>query len=134
MSVRHPLRMPGALSYGISHFPSIARIVRGTFVLASLAAATLIQTPTASAVPSYARQTGQPCSTCHTAFPELTPFGRQFKLMGYTSGGTRCGDGSAKSDETQVPLSVMAWPANFHRRQEQLGYAIASLAGAEHQQ
>ena len=113
MSVRHPLRMPGALSYGISHFPSIACMVRGTFVLASLTAATLIQTPTASAVPSYARQTGQPCSTCHTAFPELTPFGRQFKLMGYTSGGTRCGDGSAKSDETQVPLSVMAWPATF---------------------
>jgi len=113
MSVRHPLRMPWVLSYGISHFPSIACMVRGTFVLASLTAATLIQTPTASAVPSYARQTGQPCSTCHTAFPELTPFGRQFKLMGYTSGGTRCGDGSAKSDETQVPLSVMAWPATF---------------------
>ena len=113
MSVRHPLRMPGALSYGISHFPSTACMVRSTFVLACLTAATLIQTPTASAVPSYARQTGQPCSTCHTAFPELTPFGRQFKLMGYTSGGTRCGDGSAKSDETQVPLSVMAWPATF---------------------
>lgn len=40
-----------------------------------------------SAIPSYARQTGQPCSTCHTAFPELTPYGRQFKLMGYTAGG-----------------------------------------------
>src|SRR5208337_4213908 len=86
--------------------------------LASLAAVVigagiLIRPPTASAVPSFARQTGQPCATCHTAFPELTPFGRQFKLMGYTSGGTRCGDGSAKSDETQVPLSVMAWPATF---------------------
>ena len=45
MSVRHPLRMPGALSYGISHFPSTACMVRGTFVFASLAAATLIQTP-----------------------------------------------------------------------------------------
>jgi hypothetical protein len=88
MSMRHPLRMPGVLSYGIGHFPSTACMVRGTFVLASLTAATLIKTPSASAVPSYARQTGQPCSTCHTAFPELTPFGRQFKLMGYTSGGT----------------------------------------------
>lgn len=32
-------------------------------------------------------QTGQACSACHTAFPELTPFGRAFKLNGYTMGG-----------------------------------------------
>jgi len=55
--------------------------------LASLAAVVigagiLIRPPTASAVPSFARQTGQPCATCHTAFPELTPFGRRFKLSG----------------------------------------------------
>jgi len=41
----------------------------------------------AQAIPSFARQTGQPCATCHTAFPELTPFGRRFKLGGYTMGG-----------------------------------------------
>ena len=41
----------------------------------------------AEALPSYARQTGQPCSACHTAFPELTPFGRRFKIGGYTAGG-----------------------------------------------
>ena len=39
------------------------------------------------ALPSYARQTGQPCAACHTAFPELTPFGRRFKIGGYTLGG-----------------------------------------------
>lgn len=33
--------------------------------------------------------------------------------MGYTAGGTRCNDGSAKSDETQVPLAVMAWPLTY---------------------
>ncbi len=38
----------------------------------------------AAALPSYARQTGQTCSACHTAFPQLTPFGRRFKLGGYT--------------------------------------------------
>jgi hypothetical protein len=38
----------------------------------------------AEALPSFARQTGQTCSTCHTAFPQLTPYGRRFKLMGYT--------------------------------------------------
>lgn len=39
---------------------------------------------TASAVPSFARQTGLACDTCHTVFPHLTPFGRDFKLHGYT--------------------------------------------------
>jgi hypothetical protein len=39
---------------------------------------------TASAVPSYARQTGVACQGCHTVFPELTPFGRSFKLNAYT--------------------------------------------------
>jgi hypothetical protein len=38
----------------------------------------------AVSLPLYARQTGQPCATCHTAFLELTPFGRRFKLGGYT--------------------------------------------------
>lgn len=37
----------------------------------------------ASAVPSFARQTGMACAACHTVFPELTPFGREFKLNGY---------------------------------------------------
>jgi hypothetical protein len=38
----------------------------------------------APAVPSFARQTGFDCLTCHTVWPELTPFGRTFKLTGYT--------------------------------------------------
>jgi hypothetical protein len=46
-----------------------------------------IQVPTASAVPSYARQTGFPCKSCHYMPPELTPLGRAFKLNGYTMSG-----------------------------------------------
>lgn len=42
---------------------------------------------TAKALPSFARQTGQSCGACHTDFPGLTPFGRRFKLGGYTLGG-----------------------------------------------
>jgi len=41
----------------------------------------------AFSIPLYARQTGQPCATCHTAFLELNPFGRRFKLGGYTLNG-----------------------------------------------
>lgn len=35
-------------------------------------------------VPSFSRQTGLACSACHYQFPQLTPFGRLFKLNGYT--------------------------------------------------
>jgi len=41
----------------------------------------------ARALPSYARQTGQPCGSCHTDFAGLTPYGRLFKIQGYTTGG-----------------------------------------------
>jgi len=44
---------------------------------------------TARAVPSYARQTGMPCSVCHTTPPELTSFGRSFKINGYTLTGMK---------------------------------------------
>ena len=39
--------------------------------------------PEANAVPSYSRQTGLPCASCHFAPPELNAFGRKFKLDGY---------------------------------------------------
>ncbi|MGE5088450.1 MAG: cytochrome C [Candidatus Levyibacteriota bacterium] len=38
----------------------------------------------ALAVPSFARQTGFECTTCHFSWPELTSVGRQFKLGGFT--------------------------------------------------
>ena len=43
----------------------------------------------ANALPSFARQTGQSCSVCHTQSfgPNLTSFGREFKLGGYTMEG-----------------------------------------------
>src|SRR5674476_855181 len=40
--------------------------------------------PDAQAVPSFARQTGLTCNVCHSNPPELTAFGRKFKLEGYT--------------------------------------------------
>src|SRR5271154_6044956 len=48
---------------------------------------TIGYSPPAEALPSYARQTGQPCGTCHTDFAGLTPYGRLFKIGGYTAGG-----------------------------------------------
>ena len=40
--------------------------------------------PKAQAVPSFTRQTGLVCTVCHSNPPELTAFGRKFKLEGYT--------------------------------------------------
>ena len=57
------------------------------FVAVLAGVLTLGFAPPAEALPSFARQTGQPCGTCHTDFPALTPFGRRFKLLGYTVGG-----------------------------------------------
>ena len=56
------------------------------FVVAAILLTVELTSP-AQALPSFARQTGQPCGTCHTDFPALTPFGRRFKLLGYTTGG-----------------------------------------------
>lgn len=53
----------------------------GKLMLAGLLACVSVD---ALAVPSFARQTNMACSACHTVFPELTAFGRNFKLNGYT--------------------------------------------------
>ena len=58
-------------------------------VLASLVTLVITLSPqAASALPQFARQTGQNCMACHAGgqFPELTPYGRLFKLTGYTIG------------------------------------------------
>jgi hypothetical protein len=57
----------------------------------------------ARAVPSYARQTGQECIACHVSFPELTPYGRYFKLTGYTIGKRSF----SSEGMSYVPLAVM---------------------------
>jgi hypothetical protein len=45
--------------------------------------AVMVSVKDAKAVPSFARQTGLSCFECHTVYPELKPFGREFKLNGY---------------------------------------------------
>ncbi len=73
---------------------------------------TNLQVPSASAVPSYSRQTGFPCRSCHTTPPELTPLGRQFKLNGYTITGMPVTKAEKTSREAgltllqNLPLSV----------------------------
>jgi hypothetical protein len=67
------------------------------------------------ALPLYARQTGYNCDQCHTIFPGLTPFGRRFKINGYTQGG---GD-----TDGLPPLAVMVEAGLTHTEAPQQGGA-----------
>jgi hypothetical protein len=62
------------------------RMIRAASLFAVLA---VVGLPTrATALPSFARQTGQECSACHVGgnYPQLTAWGRWFKLTGYSAG------------------------------------------------
>ncbi|HET7330138.1 MAG TPA: cytochrome C [Dyella sp.] len=72
----------------------------------------LLLPATSHAVPAFARQTHQPCTACHIGGfgPQLTPFGRQFKLMGYTL---------SVGNDTKVPLSLMVVETYTHTTKAQ---------------
>ena len=72
-------------------------------VLATVMAGVWWVTP-ANAVPSFSRQTGLACNSCHTNPLELTPFGRDFKLNGYTFSTAQ--QVTAKGDGKQSPLDL----------------------------
>jgi hypothetical protein len=78
---------------------AIARVV-----LTALAA---MVAQSAHAVPSYARQMGVSCNVCHTAFPQLTAFGREFKLEGYTTTTTPSVSDKDTQDKDFLSLSSL---------------------------
>jgi len=62
------------------------------------------------AIPAFARKTNMTCSTCHTAWPSLNAFGRQYKEHGYRIGHleppTKIISENLKWNES-VPISVL---------------------------
>ena len=64
----------------------------------------------AQAVPAFAEQTGRNCAACHVGGfgPQLTPFGREFKLGGYTL-----------RLKGSIPLSAMAVADYVHTKRDQ---------------
>src|SRR5215472_13958986 len=88
-------------------------ILLGAVAVAAVLVVGLSPRPAVS-LPLYARQTGQPCATCHTAFLELTPFGRRFKLGGYTLAG---------GDWQGPPFAVMLQPTFTNTQAAQPGGA-----------
>lgn len=88
-------------------------ISRNIFVPLLILLALFLQSAELSAMPSFTRQTGMPCTACHVqAFgPGLTPAGRNFKLTGYTM----AADKKAKF----VPLSAMVQGSLTHTQRGQ---------------
>ena len=108
-------------------------------VLASLAGFA----PGANAVPSMARQTGYECARCHTVFPELTRFGRQFKLGAY-AGSSQKWDARPLLERVPIAAAVQisqtntnnttaggAMPSDFPRDRELLLQTLALYYGGQ---
>jgi hypothetical protein len=72
---------------------------------------TLFVVAHAHAVPSFARQTGLSCNVCHSNAPELTAFGRNFKIKGYVLTDMAAKDKVGNSKDLllskYIPLSAM---------------------------
>jgi len=89
------------------------RIIAGVWAVGGglIAAAALTAPRPAQAVPAFAEQTGQACKACHVGGfgPELTPFGREFKLGGYTL-----------RTHAAIPLSAMAIASFTHTKKDQV--------------
>ncbi len=75
-----------------------------TPIIGMLAVATF--SPSASALPAFARQTGMECSACHQQhFPVLNNFGRAFKAGGYTMIGAQ---GQVEGENLSIPATINA--------------------------
>jgi hypothetical protein len=71
---------------------------------ASLLVLFLATSDPANALPAFARKYGMPCSSCHEAWPKLSPFGQRFKDNGYQMGNDR---------DAPIFQSPAYWPATF---------------------
>lgn len=87
-------------------------LVGGVWAVGTILIGTALLVPKrVEAVPAFAQQTTQPCKACHVGGfgPELTPFGREFKMGGYT---LRAGK--------SIPLSAMAVASWTHTNKDQV--------------
>ena len=57
-----------------------------------------------NALPAFARKYGMPCSSCHVAWPMLSPFGQAFKDNGYQMGNDR---------DAPIFQNPAYWPVTF---------------------
>lgn len=79
----------------------------------------------AQAVPAFARQTGAECSMCHVGSfgPQLTSFGRDFKLNGYMLKNQPSVDDSGKTLSSDEKLALKHYLQNL---------SVMAIGGIEH--
>jgi hypothetical protein len=97
----------GSIGSGSRTARSAVTLCFALFVLAAV----LTDCGTAKAIPAFARKYGMPCSSCHEAWPKLSPFGQQFKDNGYQMGNDR--DAPIFQQAAYWPISLRITP-NWH--------------------
>ena len=78
------------------------------------------------AIPAFARKYGMPCSSCHEAWPKLSPFGQQFKDNGYQMGNEK--DAPIYQHPSYWPVSFRITP-NWHRERVDHADITSSVTG-----
>ena len=88
----------------------VASLALGGFLVLSLAlldgrpASALPIPGNVRAIPAFARKYSMPCSSCHEAWPKLSPFGQAFKDNGYQLGNER---------DSPIYQNPSYWPVTF---------------------
>ena len=87
-------------------------------VLLVVVAVMLFGMERAWAVPAFARKYKTACTTCHTIFPKLNPFGEQFRRNGYRfpgidSDSTKAEPIALGTDEQKKAFPDAVWPAQL---------------------
>ena len=89
-----------------SAFSILTAILALTILLADTRPVSALPIPGGSmrALPAFARKYGMPCSSCHQAWPMLSPFGQAFKDNGYQMGNER---------DAPIYQNPAYWPVTF---------------------
>ena len=87
------------------------RLCKALLYAVVLLAIVLIDCHPAKAIPAFARKYGMPCSSCHEAWPKLSPFGQAFKDNGYQMGNDR--DAPIFQQAAYWPIALRITP-NWH--------------------
>jgi hypothetical protein len=124
----------------VSDWPATEKIARYfSYLLCGLLvfAALLVQSRPASAlpvtpagvhpIPAFARKYGMPCSSCHEAWPKLSPFGQAFKDNGYQLGNER--DSPIYQHPSYWPITFRITP-EWHRESANRAAVDGSTPGS----
>ena len=91
-----------------------------TFLILVIFVAVLFPS-TSEAIPAFARKTNMACSSCHTAWPALNAFGRQYKEHGYRFGHLEVPNKTISKDlkwDESLPVSVMLVSRPYDKKKD----------------